>query len=271
MNVCALWISDHFILPIRRHAHDYYQLIYCRRGTGEISIGSSVYTATPGKAYFVKPREDHSILPSEGMRVAEIKFELGSNELADAVAMLPEEIDIDECVSLRLSIKEIVKEGMSGALFSHEATNAALTLFLIRLLREQNVSVENMGLQNYYFNNSPGTKSEPRNSDSDFLIVLDYIEKHLADDISLEDLARLAHFEKSYLVAKFKEIWGLSPMKYVNTMRIERAKLLLSTTAKSITEIAYEAGFGSIHYFTRYFKETVGITPSEYREKNPIR
>jgi transcriptional regulator GlxA family with amidase domain len=51
-------------------------------------------------------------------------------------------------------------------------------------------------------------------------------------------------------------------------MRIERAKTLLRRSEKSITEIAYETGFGSIHYFSRYFKESVGITPNEYRTKN---
>ena len=116
-----------------------------------------------------------------------------------------------------------------------------------------------------------GTESIPRNRDTDFLIVLDYIEKHLAEDITLEDLSEIAHFEKAYLITKFKEIWGLSPMKYVNALRIERAKQLLSTTEKSITDIAYETGFGSIHYFTRYFKDSTGITPSEYRTKNRIR
>ncbi len=271
MNIRALWISDHFILPVMRHAHDYYQLIYCYRGTGEIEIGSSVYTARPGYAYFIRPGMHHSITPCDRMRVSEIKFELASEELEAATAMLPEEMDIDEHVSLRLSIKEIVKEGMSGALFSHEATNASLALFLIRLLREQKIKVENMGLQSYYFNHTPGTESIPRNRDTDFLIVLDYIEKHLAEDITLEDLSEIAHFEKAYLITKFKEIWGLSPMKYVNALRIERAKQLLSTTEKSITDIAYETGFGSIHYFTRYFKDSTGITPSEYRTKNRIR
>ncbi len=269
MSVRTLWISDHYNLPIVKHAHDYYQLIYCQRGTGEVEVGDKTFTVTPGHAYLVPPMVMHSITPNEGMRISEVKFQVESNVLAETLATLPYEIDVDEHVSLRLSMKEIVREGLSGALFSHESTNAALTLFLIRLLREHNVKSENMELQSYYFNKTPGKESDPtEKADADFLKVLDYIEKHLYEEISLDDLAEIAHFEKTYLITKFKEIWGLSPIKYVNTMRIERAKSLLLHSDKSITEIAYETGFGSIHYFSRYFKDTVGLTPNEYRDKN---
>lgn len=269
MSIRTLWISDHYNLPVILHAHDYYQLIYCQRGKGKIQIGEREFSVTPGRAYLVLPMAMHSISPEEGMRITEVKFEIYSDELSKAIGELPEEIDIDEHVSLRLSLKEIVREGLSGALFSHESTNAALTLFLIRLLREHNVKADDMGIQSYYFNRSPGKESEPSGTaDTDFLKVLDYIEKHLSEEITLDDLSRIAHFEKTYLITRFKEIWGLSPMKYVNTMRIERAKVLLRQSEKSITEIAYETGFGSIHYFSRYFKESVGITPNEYRAKS---
>jgi AraC-like DNA-binding protein len=266
MSAQTLWISDHYCLPVIRHAHDYYQLIYCQRGGGEITVGDSTFRATPGKAYLVLPMAQHSITPEGGMRIAEVKFTLDSDELAKSLRNLPCEVDIDEHVSLRLSMKEMVREGLSGALYSRESTSAALTLFLIRLLREHNVMAEDMRLQSYYFNRAPGKESDPPQShDADFLSVLDYIERHLAEEITLEDLARIAHFEKTYLITRFKEIWGLSPMKYVNTMRIERAKALLRHTDKSITEIAYETGFGSIHYFSRYFKDTVGVSPNEFR------
>ena len=60
-------------------------------------------------------------------------------------------------------------------------------------------------------------------------------------------------------------LWGIPPMKYVNGIRIERAKELLAKTDKSITVIAEETGFSSIHYFSRYFKEKEHMTPQAYR------
>ena len=99
MSVQALWISDHFALPIARHSHNYYQLIYCLHGNGEIEIGESVYTATPGKAYLIKPCEMHAISTTKDMRIAEIKFEIDDEKFENTMDMLPEEVDIDEHVS----------------------------------------------------------------------------------------------------------------------------------------------------------------------------
>ena len=87
----------------------------------------------------------------------------------------------------------------------------------------------------------------------------------MADPLSLDILSEVAHFEKSYLTLRFNEIWGISPMKYVNFQRIERAKMLLVTTDKSVTDIAKDVGFGSIHYFSRYFKEKEKLSPNDYR------
>ena len=56
-------------------------------------------------------------------------------------------------------------------------------------------------------------------------------------------------------------------MQYVSWLRIERAKVLLLTTDMSITDIANEVGFGSIHYFSRFFKEKENITPNEFRKQ----
>ena len=54
-------------------------------------------------------------------------------------------------------------------------------------------------------------------------------------------------------------------MKYVNWVRIERAKILLAVTDKSITDIAEAVGFGSVHYFSRFFKDKEKLTPNDYR------
>ena len=62
----------------------------------------------------------------------------------------------------------------------------------------------------------------------------------MADEITLEKLARLIHFNKSYLIEQFKEAMGVPPMKYLNEMRMEKAKELLITTEKSITDVATE-------------------------------
>ena len=93
------------------------------------------------------------------------------------------------------------------------------------------------------------------------------IEKNLHKELTLSELADKVGYNKTYLVKKTKLLWGMSPMQYVNSVRLEKAKQLLSSTDMSITEIAESIGFKCIHYFSRNFKRNVGITPSEYHKK----
>ncbi len=266
MEVYTIWVSDHISLPVEDHTHDYYQLIYCQRGVGRIRIGKEYYSAFPGRAYLVRPMEIHGITPKDSLRLIEIKFTVEGESFDESVRQIPSEFELDEHLSLRLSFKEIVKEGLAEKIYTNEATNSALMLFLIRLLRKHNVDAEETPCHSFYFD-TPKRRTADGDRDVEFVQVIDYIEKHLSEPITLDELSSIAHFEKSYLTVRFKEIWGLSPMKYVNYMRIERAKLLLKTTDMSVTDVAGAVGFGSIHYFSRYFKEKENMTPNEYRNE----
>ena len=266
MDLRTIWVCDHISLPVIPHSHDYYQLIYCQKGVGKIIVGDTSYHAVPGRGYLVKPMEEHSIMPKDIIRLAEVKFIVETPELNQGLSQLPTEFEIDEHATLRLTLKDVIKEGLADTIYSHDATNAALMLFLIRLLRKNKVTVEHQPWRSFYFDTPKRRENgDDGEKNADFAVVINYIEQHISNQITLEDLAALVHFEKSHLTERFKEMWGISPIRYVNYLRIERAKALLATTDKSVTEIAASAGFASIHYFCRYFKEKENMTPIQYR------
>lgn len=267
MDISTVWVGDHFSPPVDAHAHrKNYQLIYCQKGDGVITVGQTLYHVVPGRGYLIKPRELHSITPTGMLRLSEVKFAVSSDAFANSLSQLPVEFEIDESTSLRLALKDVIREGLTDSMYSREATDAALFLFLIRLLRKRNVTASYEPWQNFYYDTSKRTSSAEKGiQDADFAMLLDYIENNLSEQITLDSLAEKVHFEKSHLAARFKEQWGISPIRYVNYLRIERAKLLLATSQQSVTTIAQAVGFSSIHYFSRYFKEKEGITPVEYR------
>ena len=84
---------------------------------------------------------------------------------------------------------------------------------------------------------------------------------------SLQEMAQLCGYSASRFSALYKEQFGSSPKADMIQARIERAKRLLSYTDMPIMQIAEQCGFRSIYYFSKYFKETVGMTPSEYAQK----
>jgi len=95
--------------------------------------------------------------------------------------------------------------------------------------------------------------------------VVDYIEAHLADDISLRDLAALAGLSTHHFGDAFKASTGRSPHRYLIERRILRAKELLIGAEQSIAEIAISVGFASHSHFTDNFRRLTGTTPSRFR------
>ena len=102
----------------------------------------------------------------------------------------------------------------------------------------------------------------------DVAALMQYIDFNYSRIISLEDLSTLAGVNKTTLISIFKEVYGTTPIRYINRIRLRKAKELLVNTDTSVSEIADLVGFQSIHYFSRFFKAKENCTPMEYRMRN---
>ena len=97
--------------------------------------------------------------------------------------------------------------------------------------------------------------------------MLQYIHTHYAEPITLDQLASLEHISKSYLSRLFKQQTGQTVIAYINSLRIETAKRLLTATRANVNEIAYQVGFESPKYFYRAFRTLTGDTPAGFRRR----
>ena len=97
--------------------------------------------------------------------------------------------------------------------------------------------------------------------------AVQYIERYLDSDLTVDDIALKAGVSKPYLFALFQKYLKLSPHKYLINCRLNRAQTMLAGTAKSIKEIASFCGYESIECFYRSFKKHSGVTPAAYRSK----
>lgn len=95
--------------------------------------------------------------------------------------------------------------------------------------------------------------------------AIDYINENFTKTIRLDHLASLCDISPSYFSKLFKKIMNVNLSAYVNGLRINKAKMLLSKSDKPIIDIAYESGFEDCGYFIKNFKKLTGVTPSEYR------
>lgn len=94
----------------------------------------------------------------------------------------------------------------------------------------------------------------------------EYISMHFNESITVDTLCSLAHISKGYMTRLFSEATGLTPARYINSVRLKKASQLLEETKINITEVALECGFDDPNYFTRLFKKTYGQSPGTYRK-----
>ena len=166
-------------------------------------------------------------------------------EFVDTLGMFDPRI---ETIALSL-LSELRSEGLGGRLYVESLAN----ILGIHLLR-QHSSVKQPSL--------------PRSVGLDRATlrrVSTYIEEHLAEDLSLSELAAVAYLSSYHFARLFKASTGFAPHQYVIGRRIERAKLLLSTTNWSLAAIAHAVGFAHESHLALHFKRLTGLLPSSYR------
>jgi AraC family transcriptional regulator len=95
--------------------------------------------------------------------------------------------------------------------------------------------------------------------------VVEFIEEHLAEEISLASLAELVNLSLFHFARAFKQSFGVPPHRFHSARRMDRARSLLQRPALSVTQIGVQTGFRETSSFTRAFRRFTGVTPTEYR------
>lgn len=132
-----------------------------------------------------------------------------------------------------------------------QVCSALLSVVLIRLARLEGVALSE-------------EPSGPRVS-RECSLVRRYIDNHFKENLTLEQLAELAHLNKYYLAHTFRREFGVSPINYLISRRIEESRFLLRETDHTLSLIAQMLGFSSLSYFSQCFRRLEGMSPMEYR------
>lgn len=97
--------------------------------------------------------------------------------------------------------------------------------------------------------------------------IMNYINHHFTEEITVDKIAAELFLNKNYIAHVFKDETGHTLIGYAILLRINRAKILLTKTDKSITQIAAECGYDDFTYFSRQFKKSTNMTPRDYRKE----
>ncbi|MBQ9806795.1 MAG: helix-turn-helix transcriptional regulator [Clostridia bacterium] len=97
--------------------------------------------------------------------------------------------------------------------------------------------------------------------------IAQYIEKNIKNISSLSELCKVFHYSKNYIILIFRKEFGVSPISYINAIKIKRAMYLLETTSESIESISSKCGYNNYSHFYRLFLKQTGKSPYKWRKQ----
>lgn len=251
------------------HQHDFYEVYFFISGNVEYSVEGKIYEMKKGDILLINPLELHQprITPDQGdyERIVlwinkDYLFSLSSNDTSltrcfdntnpDHTNLLRLSYSAQEQLGIMLS--ELIKEQNSEVY----AKDLACKALLLRILVELNRLCV-----------SYREKHETESTLSPFILsVLDYINQHYCEKLSLSSVASEFYVSKYYLSHTFNSVVGTSVHRYITLKRLIHAKQMLTSGIKPTT-VAANCGFNDYAGFYRAFTGEYGITPAEYCKK----
>ena len=238
------------------HAHEGFQLIIP-------TFGVFTVEDTKGNKY-VASKGDVIIIPPHIMHIWRVE------KHAETIQFCHEPFSLDEFGELHAifgpgndKIMQLTVDEKETASFvvtlqrEMTAHEAACGIKIYTLLIDLLVNILRSSRQNDY--------AVPERNEEIISRSRNFIEKNYRKPIKLQDMARNARLGVSRFSEIFRNETGRSPINYINHLRIDKARSLLTFSVMSISEIADYLGFSSIHYFSRMFKKHTGSSPAEFR------
>ena len=236
------------------HTHNHTELFYIVGGKGQFFIEDKVFPVDVNNLVVINPNVTHTeaslnAQPLEYIVLGIEGITLASGENANGQFCL---LDHFESAEISGCLRNILREMEQKSPGYEDVCQAFMEILVIRLMRSTTLSVAM----------EPQTIAGNRQC----ALVRRYIDDHFKEALTLDLLAEEAHMNKYYLSHAFKKEYGVSPINYMLSRRIDESKYLLAETDLSLSRIAQLLGFSSLSYFSQAFRKTQEISPMEFRQ-----
>ena len=258
--------KDTYLKDVELHHHDFYEVYFLISGDVTYTIESKQYRVMPGDILLISPRELHQICVRPEMSayeryvlwIAPSLLEQYSSAVTDLTLNLDPghlgrsnllRIKPEQASALHRLFDQLWQESGSGSYGADLLQQALLTQLLVSI------------------NRLAGKNDDPQNTQTHSSMavsaVVDYVNLHYGEPLSLEQLADLVYVSKYHLSHEFNRLVGTSVYRYIQKKRLLIARQLLSQ-GKRPNEVFCVCGFSDYAGFYRAFRNEYGISPREY-------
>lgn len=240
---------------VKRHYHEVHQILYVLGNKGEITFDQQRHAFAQDDLVFITPYSQHSITSNEKMTVLVLEFDL--EKLDSSIKEILSQhsfqdtklvkLNVSEAGDVRKLLRRMLYEQSQGKAINILAMKIYLAELLLILLRSGEKST---------ITDANTLRAER---------IRKYIDTHYFEIMDSNDISQQFEISTRHVNSIFKNQFEMTPMKYLNEVRMEVAKKLLLETDKDIASICFEIGFDAISTFYRRFKEYTHLSPNHYR------
>ncbi|MEL7118053.1 MAG: AraC family transcriptional regulator [Bacteroidota bacterium] len=268
----ALWVQvdDGSYFYPQLHYHPEFQLTAIVKGEGIFYAGNNMTSFEEGDVLITGPNIPHLLKNSElywgeespGVKGVLLFFDEYSfgNQFFDLKEMRQLKAFLKDCNRVFKAEGEFKKQIFQKIITCTTLKNETLVINFLEILSLLNKS------DKYFLNNEQYRLILNENEGDRLNKVLEYTFQNYAQDIMIEDVAKIAFLSRSQFSYFFKLHTGKTYIQFLNDLRIENACILLKNTKHTIEQICYEVGFKNVSNFVRQFKKSKACTPSVYRK-----
>lgn len=241
----------HFRNKCLQNWHENIEILYIAKGSGTLYSNSRTYSLKEG---------DIAVISSFDLHYVE------ANDYIVYFCLIPDKafldvngIDISDTFFTPIindetskdKFSRIISEFSSNSSYSEAGRKASVLDFVLYIARHYT---------------EPTSRKKTSKSLNHIRLAIGYINSHLSDRLSSDAISFEVGLSRYHFLREFKKITGYTLVSFINNMRCEKARALLSGTSLTITDICSECGFENNSYFTRVFRKETGMSPSEYRK-----
>jgi AraC-like DNA-binding protein/mannose-6-phosphate isomerase-like protein (cupin superfamily) len=255
------------------HRHEFWEIVIVTRGTGLMVFGSKTLPIRVGDVFAIARDQKHAFQETRGLDVVNIAFDpafigsvhpvLGDMMSHDALfavgprwktGELPGEclhLGSGEFARAQELVQRIEAE-LKDPSDEGRVASFAYFLLLITLLRRH--------CQPWVLAGSAAPAARVARA-------IEFINKHFAEPITLDDLAACIHVSRRHFFRLFEQTVGLAPMEYLKKVRLQKAAEMLLSSNANITEVAFACGFNDSNYFSSLYHKEFGMPPSQFKRE----
>lgn len=234
--------------------YDCHRFLHIKEGEGRLFMQGGSEPLTRGTLCILLSGTSHRIVPAPGskltVRLCHFRASYEDRDLYRSLNLKPT-VQVADYEYVSSIYKRIYGELSLKRLTSRLRLKAYMLELISVYLEHLSIDV---------------TEEAPSHDLQKLEAIIQYIDNHLADNITVEELAKQVYLHPNYFIMFFKGIMGSSPIQYVNNRRMDMAKTLLLQPECNVSEVASKVGM-QIYYFSRMFKSYTGLSPSRFRKQ----